>query len=84
MTVGWGLPHQKSEKNANLRTWVIHIICGMSQDAEHDWVERARRGESAAVAELYRQYWRAARAAAYGVIGDLSLAEDAASEAFSA
>jgi len=56
----------------------------MSQKTEHDWVERARRGEPAAIAELYRLYWRAARAAAYGVTGDLSLAEDAASEAFSA
>jgi RNA polymerase sigma factor (sigma-70 family) len=56
----------------------------MSQNIEHDWVERARQGEPAAVAELYRRYWRAARAAAYGVTGDLSLAEDAASEAFSA
>jgi RNA polymerase sigma factor (sigma-70 family) len=31
---------------------------------------------------LYQRYWRAARAAAYGVTGDLSQAEDAASEAF--
>ncbi len=54
----------------------------MSQNAEHDWVERARQGQPAAIAELYRLYWRAARAAAYGVTGDLSLAEDAASEAF--
>ncbi len=49
---------------------------------EPDWVERAKRGEPAAVAQLYRQYWRAARAVAYGVTRDLSLAEDAASEAF--
>ena len=34
--------------------------------------------------ELYRRYWRAARAAAYGATGDLTLAEDAASEAFCA
>lgn len=33
-------------------------------------------------AELFRRYWRAARAAAYGVTGDWTLAEDAASEAF--
>ncbi len=45
-------------------------------------VERAKRAEPAAIAELYRRYWRAARAAAYGVTGDLTLAEDAASEAF--
>ncbi|MBP8304795.1 MAG: sigma-70 family RNA polymerase sigma factor [Phycisphaerae bacterium] len=34
------------------------------------------------MAGLYRRYWRAARAAAYGVTGDLSLAEDAASDGF--
>lgn len=56
----------------------------MSQINEHDCVERAGRGDPAAVAALYRTYWRAARAAAYGVTGDLSLAEDAASEAFAA
>jgi RNA polymerase sigma factor (sigma-70 family) len=54
----------------------------MSENVEHDWVERARQGEPAAIAELYQRYWRAARAAAYGVTADLSLAEDAASEAF--
>jgi len=36
------------------------------------------------VAELYRRYWRAARAAAYGITADFALAEDAASEAFCA
>ena len=36
------------------------------------------------MADLYRRYWRAARAAAYGVTADLALAEDAASEAFCA
>ncbi len=56
----------------------------MDPRTEHDRVERAKRGEPAAIAELYRRYWRAARAAAYGVTGDLSLAEDAASEAFGA
>ncbi|MHC4118875.1 MAG: RNA polymerase sigma factor [Planctomycetota bacterium] len=34
------------------------------------------------MADLYRRYWRAARATAYGVTADPSLAEDAASEAF--
>jgi predicted DNA-binding protein (UPF0251 family) len=48
----------------------------MSQNTEHDWVERAEQGEPAGIAELYRRYWRAARAAAYGVTGDLSLAEN--------
>ena len=31
----------------------------MSQNTEHDWVERAKRGEPPAIAELYRRYWRA-------------------------
>lgn len=54
----------------------------MEECTEPEWVERAARGESAAVAELYQRYWRAARAAAYGVTGNLSQAEDAASAAF--
>jgi len=54
----------------------------MEQNTEQDWVQQARRGEPAAIAELFRLYWRAARAAAYGVTGDFALAEDAASEAF--
>ena len=83
-TRGSDLPPSKLWKSANRRPWATHIICGMSQSTEHDWVERAKQGEPTAIAELYRRYWRAARAAAYGVIGNLSLAEDAASEAFSA
>jgi RNA polymerase sigma factor (sigma-70 family) len=54
----------------------------MKDNAEQSWVQRAKQGEPVAIAELYRHYWRAARAAAYGVTGDLDLAEDAASEAF--
>ena len=54
----------------------------MKESTEQDCVERAKRAEPAAIAELYRRFWRAARATAYGVIGDLSLSEDAASEAF--
>lgn len=54
----------------------------MADPTEHDWVERAKKGDRAAIAELYTRYWRAARAAAYGVTGDLSVAEDAASEGF--
>jgi len=60
---------------------MTHII-GMKQNTEQDWVQRAGQGEPAAIAELFRLYWRAARAAAYGVTGDFALAEDAASEAF--
>jgi len=54
----------------------------MAEHAENDLVEQARRGEPAAIAGLYQRYWRAGRAAAFGVTGDLSLAEDAASEGF--
>jgi len=54
----------------------------MKENTEQDWVERAGQGEPTAIAELFRLYWRAARAAAYGVTGDFALAEDAASEAF--
>jgi len=54
----------------------------MEQSNDQDCVQRATQGEPGAVAELFRLYWRAARAAAYGVTGDFALAEDAASEAF--
>ena len=54
----------------------------MKENTEQDWVERAKQGEPTAIAELFRLYWRAARAAAYGVTRDFALAEDAASEAF--
>ena len=70
------------QKKANLGSITDHIIDGMKQNTEQDWVERAKKGEPAAIAELYRRYWRAARAAAYGVTADFALAEDAASEAF--
>jgi len=61
---------------------VEHIIYGMKENIEKDLVERAKQGEPAAIAELYRRYWRAARATAYGVTGNFAIAEDAASEAF--
>jgi RNA polymerase sigma-70 factor (ECF subfamily) len=54
----------------------------MEQNSEQNWVQLTKQGEAAAVAELFRLYWRAARAAAFGVTGDFALAEDAASEAF--
>jgi len=54
----------------------------MNENTEQDCIQRAGRGEAAAIAELFRLYWRAARAAAFGVTGDFALAEDAASEAF--
>jgi RNA polymerase sigma factor (sigma-70 family) len=42
----------------------------------------AQAGEGGAAAELYTRFWRAARASAYGVLGDFASAEDAAAEAF--
>jgi RNA polymerase sigma-70 factor (ECF subfamily) len=45
-------------------------------------VERAQQGDRAAIGELFSRYWRAARAAAFGVTGAFSSAEDAAAEAF--
>ena len=56
----------------------------MAENTDKTCVERARRGDPAAIGELHQRYWRAARAAAYGVTGNLTLAEDAASEAFCA
>jgi RNA polymerase sigma-70 factor (ECF subfamily) len=54
----------------------------MSERADRDLVELARRGDAAAIGELFSRYWRAARAAAFGVTGEFASAEDAASEAF--
>lgn len=54
----------------------------MTEIPDRELVERARRGNSGAVAALYARYWRAARAAAFGASGDFAAAEDAASEAF--
>jgi DNA-directed RNA polymerase specialized sigma24 family protein len=51
----------------------------MEQNTKQNLVQRAKQGEAGAVAELFQLYWRAARAAAYGVTGDFALAEDAAS-----
>jgi RNA polymerase sigma-70 factor (ECF subfamily) len=49
---------------------------------DRELVERARTGDGAAIAELFSRYWRAARAAAFGVTGELASAEDAAAEGF--
>ena len=54
----------------------------MAEIPEQTYVEQARRGDATAVGALYQRYWRAARAAAYGVTSDIVRAEDAASEAF--
>ncbi|UCD52245.1 MAG: sigma-70 family RNA polymerase sigma factor [Phycisphaerales bacterium] len=56
----------------------------MAENPDKTCMERARHGDPTAIGELYQRYWRAARAAAYGVTGDLAQAEDAASEAFCA
>jgi len=69
-------------KKANLESITGHIMDSMKENTEENWVDRAKQGDPAAIAELFRIYWRAARAAAYGVTGDFALAEDAASEAF--
>ena len=49
---------------------------------DRELVERARRGDGAALGELFSRYWRAARAAAFGVTGEFASAEDAAAEGF--
>jgi DNA-directed RNA polymerase specialized sigma24 family protein len=54
----------------------------MNDNNQQNCIERAQQGDPAAIAELYKYYWRAARAAAYGVTADINIAEDAASEAF--
>ena len=54
----------------------------MSEHADRELVELARRGEAAGIGELFSRYWRAARAAAFGVTGEFASAEDAAAEAF--
>jgi RNA polymerase sigma factor (sigma-70 family) len=54
----------------------------MREHADRELVELARRGDAAAIGELFSRYWRAARAAAFGVTGEFASAEDAAAEAF--
>ncbi|MHC4406934.1 MAG: RNA polymerase sigma factor, partial [Planctomycetota bacterium] len=56
----------------------------MNEQSDLELVEAAKRGDSRAVADLYRRYWRAARAVAYGVTADFSSAEDAAAEGLQA
>lgn len=55
----------------------------MSERADRELVQQAQQGDRAALGELFSRYWRAARAAAFGVTGDFAAAEDAAAEAFS-
>jgi RNA polymerase sigma factor (sigma-70 family) len=49
---------------------------------DRELVERARQGDGAALADLFSRYWRAARAAAFGVTAEFASAEDAAAEGF--
>lgn len=54
----------------------------MSENIDHNQIEQAKKGDSIAIGKLFSHYWRAARAAAYGITADYNLAEDVASEAF--
>lgn len=56
----------------------------MEKSNEQSWIERAQAGDREAIGYLYKTYWRAARATAFGVMGDYHLAEDAAADAFAA
>ena len=58
------------------------MLDGPRDMTDRELVELARQGDVAAVGELFSRYWRAARAAAFGVTGDFASAEDAAAEAF--
>jgi pectate disaccharide-lyase len=58
------------------------MLDGPRDMTDRELVELARHGDVAAVGELFLRYWRAARAAAFGVTGDFASAEDAAAEAF--
>lgn len=46
--------------------------------SDGELVERVQRGDGPAAGELFARYWRAARAAAYGAVGNWAGAEDAA------
>jgi len=54
----------------------------MSGEADRDLVRRVQTGDSTATGELYKRYWRAARAAGFAVTGEWAGAEDAASDGF--
>lgn len=54
----------------------------MDYNTQNNLVIKAGKGDQNAIGELFKLYWRAARAAAFGVTGNIDLAEDAASEAF--
>lgn len=54
----------------------------MKETADDELVRRVQNGDREAIGLLFARYWRAARASAFGVIGDWSAAEDAASRGF--
>lgn len=54
----------------------------MRDRTDSELVAETQQGNREALGELFSRYWRASRATAFGVTGDLSLAEDAAAEAF--
>jgi RNA polymerase sigma-70 factor (ECF subfamily) len=49
---------------------------------EHEWIERARRGDASAFEELVRHYQEIAFRTAYLVVGDADEARDAAQDGF--
>jgi RNA polymerase sigma-70 factor (ECF subfamily) len=60
----------------------VELSASGRQRSEAALVRAARRGEAAAVDELFRRHWPAAYRAAYLVVGDRAAAEDIAQEAF--
>jgi RNA polymerase sigma factor (sigma-70 family) len=66
----------------NKRATSLHILNDMSERTDGELVEQGQRGDPTAIGELFSRYWRAARAAAFGVTAELAAAEDAAAEAF--
>jgi RNA polymerase sigma-70 factor (ECF subfamily) len=52
------------------------------QDQEHEWLQRARRGDPDAVGELYRRYARAVYRYAFYRLGDPERAEDVTADVF--
>ena len=53
----------------------------MKEYTNQNLIIEAKNGNANAIAELFKLYWPAARATAFGVIGEFNLAEDSASEA---
>jgi RNA polymerase sigma-70 factor (ECF subfamily) len=60
----------------------VELSAGGRKRSEAALVRAARRGDAAAVDELFHRHWPAAYRAAYLVVGDRAAAEDIAQEAF--